>query len=192
MSTEIKLGIIEIQKLMGLLDRIAREHHCTPSGAVDLLEAKSVGEAPTRRVCLPDFVAAMRHLRMRRNESVGAPLFRDPAWDMLLELFSSHERGQNVSVSSLCLASGVPISTALRHIDRLEVHGMASREGDENDERRLWIRPTEKALNYVANAAAALAEQAFKATEGYSVCPKSETYFASRSPEHGSMDSCLS
>ena len=191
MSTEIKLGIIEIQKLMRLLDRVAKEHHCRPSGAVGLLEANFAVEVSTRSVCLPDFVAAVRHLRMRRNDSVGASLFRDPAWDMLLELFTSHERGQDVSVSSLCHASGVPITTALRHIDRLEAHGMAFKEGDEKDERRLWIRPTEKSLNYVAKAAAALAEQAFKAIEGYSVCPKSETFFAPRSPEHGMMDSCL-
>jgi hypothetical protein len=33
---------------------------------------------------------------------------------MLLELFAAHESGRCVSISSLCYASGVPPTTALR------------------------------------------------------------------------------
>src|SRR3546814_1843272 len=45
-------------------------------------------------------------------------LFRsDPAWDMLLDLYLAAERNTRpVSISSLCIASAVPATTALRWI----------------------------------------------------------------------------
>ena len=57
--------------------------------------------------------------RRRRERVFGANLFADPAWDMLLELFVQEERGNPVHVSSLCMASAVPTTTALRWIGTL-------------------------------------------------------------------------
>jgi hypothetical protein len=57
--------------------------------------------------------------RRQRERAFGANLFADPAWDMLLELFVQEESGNVVHVSSLCMASAVPTTTALRWIGTL-------------------------------------------------------------------------
>lgn len=44
----------------------------------------------------------------------------DPHWLMMLELFIAAEEQRLVSVSSLCMAAGVPSTTALRYVRTLE------------------------------------------------------------------------
>jgi DNA-binding MarR family transcriptional regulator len=75
---------------------------------------------------------------------------------MLLELYAAHESGRKVSVSSLCYASGVPPTTALRQLARLEKFGLILREGDRRDSRRQFIVPTAKAIQGVSDAVAQL------------------------------------
>lgn len=70
-------------------------------------------------------------------------LFCDPAWDMLLDLTHARLTGKRVSVSSLCIASRVPATTALRRIGDLVAEGLASRVRDENDGRRVFVDLTD-------------------------------------------------
>lgn len=65
--------------------------------------------------------------RRRREDLFGANLFADPAWDMLLDLFVEEEKGNSVYVSSLCMASAVPTTTALRWIGTLTEAGLFER-----------------------------------------------------------------
>src|SRR5690554_5333957 len=58
-------------------------------------------------------------------------LFSDPAWDMLLDLTYARLTGKRVSVSSLCIASRVPATTALRRISDLVFEGLVTRIRDE-------------------------------------------------------------
>jgi len=157
MGNETNLSVGDISHLLDLVAKIAEQGECTPSEAIrrisDVLSPDTPCETRERAV-LADFVSRVRRLRMRRNELLGAPLFRDPAWDMLLELFAAHESGREVSVSSLCYASGVPPTTALRQLQRLEKHGLLTRHGDSQDNRRCFIKPTAKAVAGVATAAA--------------------------------------
>jgi DNA-binding MarR family transcriptional regulator len=63
--------------------------------------------------------------RVRRKRDVqfeqffGDGLFCEPAWDMVLDLYINNGRNRMISVSSACLASAVPTTTALRHISEL-------------------------------------------------------------------------
>ncbi|MDZ4380808.1 MAG: winged helix DNA-binding protein [Parvibaculum sp.] len=70
-------------------------------------------------------------------------LFSDPAWDMLLDLTHARLSGKRVSVSSLCIASRVPATTALRRISDLVSEGLAARVRDEADGRRVFVELTE-------------------------------------------------
>lgn len=70
-------------------------------------------------------------------------LFSDPAWDMLLDLTYARLAGKRVSVSSLCIASRVPATTALRRIGDLVSEGLATRVRDEADGRRVFVQLTE-------------------------------------------------
>ncbi|MBS7804679.1 MarR family transcriptional regulator [Rhizobiales bacterium TNE-4] len=63
----------------------------------------------------------------------------DPVWAMVLELCAARLEGREVSVTSLCLASGLPVTTALRRLDELEHDGRITRSPDKNDRRRVFV-----------------------------------------------------
>lgn len=92
----------------------------------------------------------------RRRESVFAEfgagdLFGEPVWDMLLDLYLSKYRGKRVSVSSLCIASGVPTTTALRWINIMIDNGIAIRVNDCTDKRRVFVELSSQAENALAS-----------------------------------------
>ena len=79
-----------------------------------------------------------------------ADLFADPAWDMLLDLTAAHAEGQQVSVTSLCIAAGVPATTALRWIKQLVETGVFERVADAADKRRAFIALSDKSVDAMA------------------------------------------
>jgi len=83
-----------------------------------------------------------RLIRAQNSRSLffDAALFSDPCWEMLLDLMSNHLLGRQISVSSLCIASGVPQTTALRRIDDLARANLIERVADPADRRRVYIR----------------------------------------------------
>src|SRR3546814_12784439 len=66
--------------------------------------------------------------RRLRDDFLPADLFADPAWDMLLDLLAARLEHGRVSVSSLCIASAVPPTTALRWIRRLTATDCVDRD----------------------------------------------------------------
>lgn len=88
--------------------------------------------------------------RQKRREHFGRALVADPAWDMILDLAIARARFRRVSVSSLCIASGVPSTTALRWIKVLAEEGLIQREGDSQDKRRTFISLTDKGIQKIA------------------------------------------
>lgn len=91
-----------------------------------------------------DRLSALLSLRKERNQIFGRDLFEDPVWEMLLDLASADSRGKEVAVTSLCLASGVSTTTALRRIDDMVERGLVDRHRDPADGRRVLIRLTDK------------------------------------------------
>lgn len=77
--------------------------------------------------------------RRLREQFFGDDLFGDPAWDMMLDLMAARLAGERVSVSSLCIASAVPPTTALRWIRHLTDRGIFERRPDPLDGRRVFI-----------------------------------------------------
>lgn len=59
------------------------------------------------------------HNRRRRDSLIRHDLFAEPAWDMLLDLYIQHHRGQPVAVDRLCTAAGAATTTALRWLGLL-------------------------------------------------------------------------
>lgn len=88
--------------------------------------------------------AKLRQRRMRET-LFTADLFADPAWDMLLDLFAAELEGNDVSVSSLCIAASVPTTTALRWIKLLTQRGWLTRSHDPKDGRRINMRLSDDA-----------------------------------------------
>ena len=81
----------------------------------------------------------MEHAR-RRSQFLPDAVFQDPQWMMTLDLFIAAEEGREVNVSSLCCASGVPPTTALRHIRHLQDQGIIERFSHPNDRRISLVR----------------------------------------------------
>lgn len=119
----------DVSRLLRLVVAVAEEGQCTLSHAIDrITEYHSPRQTDqTDRTALAEFAALWRQVRVKRDAIFGARIFRDPGYDMLLESFAADQRRQQLSITSLCYASGVPMTTALRYIDKLEVHGLILR-----------------------------------------------------------------
>ena len=100
-------------------------------------------ERPAREARNAEFTRSIIHARAFRREIFAGELFADPAWDMLLELYALTCEGRRISVSKLSFAAGVPATTALRWIDKLEAEGLVIRFEDPLDARRIWISLSE-------------------------------------------------
>ncbi len=101
---------------------------------------------------LPDPRLVRRIIRQRKLHArfFDGELFADPAWDMLLDLTAARVEHTRVSVTSLCIASGVPPTTALRWISQMKEAGLVERVEDETDKRRAFITLTDKAADAMA------------------------------------------
>lgn len=94
----------------------------------------------------PRTIQAALRQRAFRASIFGEGLFHDPAWDMLLDLYAAHIAHQRVSVTSACIGSGAPTSTALRWLKALERRGLVTRTDDPQDGTRSFIALTEKGV----------------------------------------------
>jgi hypothetical protein len=121
---------------------------------VSAVEAKPELPRPTRAVrpALPDPRLVRRIIRHRqlRSRHFDARLFADPAWDMLLDLTAARVEHRRVSVTSLCIASGVPPTTALRWIGQMVEQGQLVRVGDQTDRRRAFIELSDRCADAMA------------------------------------------
>jgi DNA-binding MarR family transcriptional regulator len=87
----------------------------------------------------PEALRAMIRARRLRATFLPADLFADPAWDMLLDLLQAEIVQHRVPVSSLCIAAGVPATTALRWIKSMTDRGLLVRRDDPHDGCRVFI-----------------------------------------------------
>ena len=90
--------------------------------------------------CAQVIVRKLIYDRRARERHFGSALFAEPAWDMLLDLYAAELAAQTVSTTSLAVAAGVPLTTALRWIGTLEHADLFERQPDPHDRRRVIIR----------------------------------------------------
>lgn len=109
---------------------------------------------------------AVEHYRFRRARDTRFPkdVFGEPAWDILLDLFINARRNRPVSITSLCIASSAPATTALRYISLLEKRGLIRRTPAQHDRRVSYVELTEAARQamerHLADADAAFEDPA--------------------------------
>lgn len=87
-------------------------------------------------------VAWMLDARRERSHYLPTTAVSERAWDMMLELFHAELTRRRVGMTGLCLASGVPMATAIRHIATLVDAGLVRRIEDQHDKRRVYIELT--------------------------------------------------
>ncbi len=119
---------------------------------VAALETKN-GEAAAEGPVTDQQIAATLRLiiasRGMRGRYFPSELFADPAWDILLDLTRAALEKQQVSVSSVCIAASVPMSTALRWVRQMTEAGMLRRWTDPKDRRRDLIALTEQTATHM-------------------------------------------
>jgi hypothetical protein len=134
----------KLQQLSDEVSRIATTlaHLAVPPEVA----AKSRRPSPANDVPERDIPAEMvRYViqsRRLRNRFFDKELFADPAWDMMLDLFYAEIAQLRVSVSSLCIASAVPPTTALRYIKTMTDADLFRRRPDRHDARRVFVELT--------------------------------------------------
>jgi len=74
-------------------------------------------------------------------------LFSDPAWDILLELYAMQLKRGRVNISRITESSGVPLTTVLRWIDKLDAEALIVRQRDIHDARRVWVSLSQYGLS---------------------------------------------
>lgn len=78
-------------------------------------------------------------VRRRRERLFGNRLFGDPAWDILLDLFIQRLDGRDTTITSACIGSGAPQTTALRYLGGLIERGLVVRRASSNDRRVQYV-----------------------------------------------------
>jgi DNA-binding MarR family transcriptional regulator len=145
MGSNLGIEPADLFRLVQMACNIAADRGCSVSEAIDQFETTAGRTA--RSPALLDVIRTAKRYRLKRNRALDTSLFRDPAWEMLLDLLLADEDGKPLSVSALCHGSGVAMTTALRHVQRLVDHGFIVRHGDLHDQRRtfLTLSPAKKA-----------------------------------------------
>ena len=107
--------------------------------------ARAVFQLDSKRYSEPDpdllarFASTLLRFSSERSKYVEGIVSSEPDWNILLDLYVHHHRGVRISVTSACIASGVPATTALRWIEELRKRGLIRREIDEKDRRRALL-----------------------------------------------------
>lgn len=148
----------EVARIAEALAKLARDGDVGEGvrDRTDDFAAPDAGDGPVPAVSAATVRGAIRARRLR-DQFFAPDLFADPAWDMLLDLFAARLEGGHVSVSSLCIASAVPPTTALRWITTLSDAGLVARQDDPADKRRAFIVLTARAVAGMQGYAEAVA-----------------------------------
>lgn len=103
---------------------------------------RAQGSRPTDAASSPSAAKVARRLlaeRRRRDRALGADLFGEPAWDILLLLFAAGEERLRYSVSDICMETPAPTTTAHRWLVALIERGLLVRVDDPRDGRRSHV-----------------------------------------------------
>lgn len=98
----------------------------------------------------------IRQIDEQRLEALEGVVEPDATWNMLAELLRARITGQRISVTSLCLASHGPVTSALRRIERLTQDGLVTCSLDTRDRRRKYIELTPEGARRMRGALEAI------------------------------------
>ena len=138
----------EVSHLLSSVSALAARMGCSFNDAVRHLIGLAESADPNMETLPRDrreFARRVLRVRQQRNAILGADSFRDPAWDMLLDLYVQDANHAGTMISALCIASGVPQTTALRYIYRLAQLGLVQITDHPTDQRRTMVSLSEQA-----------------------------------------------
>lgn len=134
--SELRDEIARLKHRLQYLEERAANGQTTPLEAVREQKTKVL---ESERLHVAWSHAALRFRRQRDRVFDGLNLFGEPAWDILLELVLAQASQKRMSVNEASIASAVPATTALRHINLLNAAGLLVTSSDPLDRRRRWL-----------------------------------------------------
>jgi DNA-binding MarR family transcriptional regulator len=99
----------------------------------------------------------LQRWRHQRRRVFRDPVFSNPGWDILLDLFLAAADGRPLSVKAACLAATVSKTTGLRYLRRLDELGLVIRAPHPTDHRSSQMALTDEGLRHMQTYLARLA-----------------------------------
>lgn len=119
--------------------------------AMRYAEAPAIGAVvdsilpPTAETAALEIAQMLLTLRSKLERMFGIGLLSQPVWGILLELYIAKAQSCDVTVGNTCIASSLPMTSALRLCQVLHDRGIVYRERDINDGRRVLLRLSDNA-----------------------------------------------
>jgi len=141
-----------LEELQRTCSRLLAVFASTPTKPASSPASASSVQPVAHRSHHADLSANLRRMlqfRSKRRRHPSGQFLDWPAWDMLLDLAATRVGNEHVSVSSVCISSGAPQSTALRKLAALESAKLVHRYVHGPDRRRVCVALTDEAFHLV-------------------------------------------
>lgn len=143
-------GMLEIKaEISSIAQSILRIQDAVKN--INLLNAAPTSADGKKWMSLGEKAQHMYRMRRTRSKFFDDDLFGETAWDILLDLFIAAEKNKQVSITSACIGSNSPPTTALRWMAILEQKGLVEREFDFEDRRRAFVKLSDRAHDIMTN-----------------------------------------
>jgi DNA-binding MarR family transcriptional regulator len=100
--------------------------------------------SPEQRELLREHVRQIRFSRDLRQKSFDRNIFGEPAWDVLLALYTIDRDQRRLNIRELAKLTGLALTTALRWLDYLEEQGLIDRKPNPFDQRMVYVELSNK------------------------------------------------
>ena len=113
------------------------DHRISAPDLADAAEARARARAWAERL----------YAERRRRDALFPPdLFGEPAWDLLLAMFTARERGQAMILCRAYKAAGVTDTTGRRLLDRMEAEGLITRRRAPRSRKMRIVELTDRSV----------------------------------------------
>jgi len=133
----------EAVDLVAALQRCLTSFHAN-DGEAAILD----GDTEPQRAALARYIGARR----MRSTLLGANLFADPAWDILLALFQAHLEGRDMSLEQLSETQRLSLNVVVGQVSAMERRGLlVESRTSPNSRRRREVRLSPLATDAMAS-----------------------------------------
>jgi DNA-binding response OmpR family regulator len=158
--TDILTKPLERHSLIYSIKEATRRHSAALSRSGSPVPAPYKGGAARRELPLDlQVLHWLRDIDEQRSKPLGGLVKTDATWNMLAELLRTRITRRRISVTSLCLASRGPVTSALRRLDQLLADGLVTYTSDPQDRRRKYIELTAEGANRMQAAVRGVAQR---------------------------------
>jgi DNA-binding MarR family transcriptional regulator len=114
----------------------------TPGGHAPA--STGIAASPEERQRLREHVRQIRNSRDLRRMSFDQSIFGEPAWEILLALYTIDCDRRRLNTRELSKLANLALTTALRWLDHLEEQGLIGRRPNPFDQRMVYVELSEK------------------------------------------------